>query len=51
MSSPNENIDHLMTEIDKVIDRTRKEYDMTYAEVIGVLQMKIMDLHAENQGD
>lgn len=51
MSGARENVAQFLVEIDKVIDRTRSEYEMTYAEVIGALQMKIMDLHSEAKGD
>lgn len=33
-------VDHLANEIDRIIARFRAEYDMTYAAVIGVLEMK-----------
>lgn len=46
----NPNVDHLMDELDRLLNRTRKEYDMTYAEVIGCLQVKIMELHDEGKG-
>lgn len=31
---------HLGAELDRLVDRFRAEYDMTYMEVIGVLEMK-----------
>lgn len=34
-------VEHLSNEIDRMIDRFRQEYDMSYAETVGVLQMKI----------
>lgn len=42
-----EQIDHIANDLDRLIDRYRKEYDMTYASVIGVLHMKIYLLSAE----
>lgn len=36
-----EQIKHLADKVDALIDHTRNEYDMTYAAVVGVLQMKI----------
>lgn len=35
-------------EIRRVIDYFASEFNMTYAEAIGVLQMIIMDIHAES---
>lgn len=37
-------IDQLSDSLDALIDRVRDEYDMSYASVIGVLQMKIHTL-------
>lgn len=42
-----EQVKHLGDEIDRVIDRVRAEYDMTYASVVGVLEMKKHLLCAE----
>lgn len=42
-----EQIDHFANEIDALVDRYRTEYEMTYAGVVGVLQMKIYTLCAE----
>lgn len=39
----------LANEVDNLIDRFRAEYDMTYASVVGVLQMKIHLLCNESQ--
>ena len=33
-------VEHLGDEIDKIINHFRMEYDMTYAEAVGVLFMK-----------
>lgn len=35
-----EQITHLADEIDRLIDRFRSEYEISYAAVVGVLQMK-----------
>lgn len=42
-----EQIEHLGTDLDRMIDRYRLEYDMTYAAMIGVLHMKIYLLSVE----
>jgi len=34
-------------EIDKLVERFRQEFDLTYAQVTGVLQMKIWLLNKE----
>lgn len=39
--SEKEQIDHFANEIDRLADRYRSEYEMSYASVVGVLQMKI----------
>lgn len=36
-----EQTDHFANEIDRLVDRYRSEYEMSYASVVGVLQMKI----------
>lgn len=46
-----EQTDHLCKAIDKVIDHFSQEFEVTYATVIGVLQMKIMELHSEAKED
>lgn len=33
-------IEYLGDEIDRIVDYARKEYDLTYAEIVGVLSMK-----------
>ena len=35
-----EQITHFANDIDNLVDRYRSEYDMTYAAIVGVLQMK-----------
>lgn len=42
-----EQIEHFADEIDRLVERNRREYDMTYAAVVGVLHMKIYLLCAE----
>jgi len=34
-------IDHFANDVDNLVERYRIEYDMSYAAVVGVLQMKI----------
>ena len=48
----NQSVEHLSNEIDKLIDRFRSEYEISYAEVVGVLHMKIHTLcdEAEERG-
>lgn len=38
---------HLEHDLDRLIERARKEYVMTYASVIGTLQVKIHQLCVE----
>lgn len=45
--SEKEQIDHFANELDKLVERFRKEYEMTYASAVGVLEMKIHLLCAE----
>jgi hypothetical protein len=45
--NPRKQVKHFAIEIDNVIERFRKEYDMTFAEMIGVLQLEIHTLSAE----
>lgn len=37
-------VEHLSNEIDRIIDRFRSEYEISYAAVVGVLTMKIHTL-------
>ncbi len=39
--------EHLAAEIDRVIDYFRKEFDMTYADAIGVMTIMVVDLALE----
>jgi len=41
--------EHLETEINILIDRFRKEYEMTYAEVVGTLLIVANSLCTETQ--
>jgi hypothetical protein len=43
----NENVSHLANDLDNLINRYRAEYDITYAEMVGVLSMKIHLLNEE----
>lgn len=45
----NNQIQHLAEELDRLIDRSRSEYDLSYGETVGVLQMKIHLLCVEAQ--
>jgi hypothetical protein len=42
-----EQLDHFANDIDNLIDRYSDEYDMSYAMVVGVLEMKINSLCRE----
>lgn len=42
-----EQTDHLQRDLELLIDRYRAEYDLTYAQVVGVLQIQIHDLCTE----
>jgi len=35
-----EQTDHFADDLDKLVDRYRSEYEITYASIVGVLQMK-----------
>ena len=39
--SEKEQIDHFANDIDNIVERYRSEYEISYASVVGVLQMKI----------
>lgn len=45
--SDREQTDHFAGDVDGLVDRYRSEYEMTYASIVGVLQMKIWLLCAE----
>jgi hypothetical protein len=51
--SDKEQIAHFANELDAIVDRFRSEYDITYAAVVGTLQMKIHNLcnEAATKGD
>jgi hypothetical protein len=42
-----EQTDHFADELDRLVDRFRSEYDLSYAVVVGVLQMKAWLLCSE----
>ena len=42
--------DHFVTEVQLLINRMRKEYEMTYAEVVGCLAMLQHDMTTEAKG-
>lgn len=44
-----EQTDNFASELDLLIDRYRREYDLTYAQVIGVMQIKICLLCTEGE--
>ena len=44
-----EQVEHFANELDRLVDRFRSEYDMNYACVVGVLQMKAFLLFQEAQ--
>lgn len=39
--SEKDQIDHFADELDKLVNRFRSEYEMSYASVVGTLEMKI----------
>jgi hypothetical protein len=46
--SEKEQIDHFAQELDKLVERFRSEYDLTYASVIGALTIKSHQLIDES---
>lgn len=40
----NEQIDHFAKDVNALVDRYRKEFDLCYASAVGVLQMKIYSM-------
>lgn len=40
-------IEHLENDLDRIIERYRSEYDMTFAAMIGVFQLKVHQLSVE----
>ncbi len=47
----NEQIRHFGDEIDKLVDRFRDEYELPYASIVGVLNMKAFLLCRESEKD
>lgn len=45
--SDHEQIKQFADAVDALVDRARSEYDMSYAAVVGVFQMKIHNLCSE----
>lgn len=45
--SEKEQIAHFANELDALVDRYRSEYDMTYAGIVGTLQMKVFGMCKE----
>ncbi len=43
----NTQVEHFSKELDKLVDRFRREYDISYAEVVGCLYMKTHELFDE----
>lgn len=52
---PHEQVDQFSKDLTKLVDRYRDEYDMVYAEMVGVLHMKAFHLcheaHENNEDD
>jgi len=49
-----ERIDHVFNQLNGFLDRIRQEYDLTYAEMIGMLEMCKLDIwheSAHEEGD
>lgn len=44
-----EQTQHLADELDKLVERFRQEYEVTYASVVGVLHMKALLLCLESK--
>ena len=49
--SPNDQIDHFAGELDKLVERFRAEFDLTYAAIIGVLHIKAHMLISKAMGN
>ena len=43
-----ERIDNVSEQLNSFVDRTRKEYELTYAEMIGIIEMCKLDLWHES---
>lgn len=46
-----EQVEHFEADLERLIERYRKEYDMMYASMIGLLQMKVIQLTNEMEED
>ena len=48
-----EQIDHFAKDLNRLVDRYRSEYELSYASVVGVLHMKIFSMcdEARESGD
>lgn len=44
-------VEHFEKDLDRLVDRYRQEYDMTYAEVVGCLHLKQVSLWLEARED
>jgi hypothetical protein len=49
-AKPDDQTQQLSDDLDRLIERYRDEYDVTYATVVGVLMMKVWLLNEESQG-
>lgn len=51
--SDKDQMDHFCDDLDRLVNRYRSEYEMSYAAIVGVLQMKIHRLcdEASERGD
>lgn len=49
----NEQVQHFADELDKLVNRFRSEYDLSYAATVGTLQMKVhlLCMEAEEQSE
>ncbi len=46
---PSNAVEHFSEELCRLIDRMRMEYDITYAEAVGVLEITKLDLIEESR--
>lgn len=49
--SESEQVQHFADELDKLVERFRKEYELSYASVVGALMFRIHTLMIEAQED
>jgi hypothetical protein len=49
MSQPDEQVQQFADELDKMVNRFRSEYDISYAAVVGALMFRIHTLMVEAQ--